>query len=150
MLPRLLVLLACIMLSGMVQADDGPASYLIEFELWLDGEVKGAPRMIVEAGHPASMETTGSGRDWRIEVEVERPAAYENAPGDALWLHVAVHERAEGEWEALADTMLGVPEGEPATFAVVEGEVDEPSPEQSLVFLRATTSRLQPGEMPAH
>jgi len=134
----------------MAQADDEAAHYLISFELWMHGEPVDAPRMIVEAGQPASMEMDGPRGHWRIEAEVERPAANEYAPDDALWLHLAVHERVDGEWEVLADTMLGVPEGQPATFSVVEGEIDEPSPEDSLMFLRATTSRVQSGEMPAH
>ncbi len=146
-----LVVLIFAMLFGVAQAEDRPASFLIDFELWLHGEEQGSPRMIVEAGEPASMERGGDAdRHWRIEVEVERPAAYEQAPGNALWLQLAVYEQVDGDWELLADTMLGVPEGQPATLTVVDGEVDEPSPESSLVFLRATTSRLQPGEMPAN
>jgi hypothetical protein len=146
---RLLAIAACVLSLGTAQADDGDR-FLIDFELWLYGETQGEPRMIVVAGQPASMEVGGAAHHWRIEVEVERPAAHEYAPGDALWLHLAVHEQVEGEWEVLADTMLGVPEGQPATLSVVEGEVDEPSPENSLVFLRATTSRLTPGEMSVH
>ncbi len=145
---RLFALLACVLLLGTAQADEGNR-FLIEFELWLHGEKQGEPSMIVEAGQPGSMEVGGAEHRWRIEVEVERLAAHEYAPGDALWLHLAVHEQIDGKWEELADTMLGVPEGQPATLSVLDGQVDEPSPERSIVFLRATTSRLQSGDLPS-
>lgn len=142
--------MAGVLLLGAVQADDDPARFLIEMELWLHGEQAGTPSMIVVAGQPASIQVGGDVRTWRIEAEVEIPAVHEYAPGDALWLHLAVHEQVEGEWEVLADTMLGVPEGRSATLSVVEGEVEEALPDNSLVFLRATTSRLASGEMPGN
>lgn len=150
MAPRLLATLGCVMLFGMAQAADGESRFLIDMELWLYGEEQGTPSVFVTGGEPASIEQGGGSRDWRIEVEVEKPAAYEQAPGNALWLQLAVYEQVDGEWEMLADTMLGVPEGQPATLSVVEGEVEEASPDNSIVFLRATTSRLQPGEMPGN
>jgi hypothetical protein len=144
---RLLAILTCVMLSGMAVADETPR-FLVDMELWLHGEEQGSPRMAVMAGETGSMERGGSEHHWRIEVEVEPPAARDQAPEDALWLHLAVYERVDGEWELLADTLLGVPEGQPATLSVVEGEVEEAGPENSLVYLVATTTRLQPGELP--
>ena len=149
---RMIILLAFGLLAGTIQADDRAAHYQIDFELWLHGESHGSPRMIVEAGTPASMEQGDGDRHWRIEVEVERPAADEYAPEDALWLHLAVYERIEGDWELLADTILGVPEGQASTLTVVEGEgeVEEVTPDNSLVYLRAMTSRVQAGDIPDH
>ncbi|QOC21359.1 hypothetical protein IC757_09855 [Wenzhouxiangella sp. AB-CW3] len=142
-------LLLCLLWLGAAQASDEGARFLVEFELWLHGEVQGEPSMIVEAGQPAMVEVGGSDSGWRIEVEVERPAAYESAPDHAVWLHLAVHEQIDGEWEVLADTMLGVPEGQSGLLMVAEEGAAEPIPETSTVFLRATTSRLQSGDMPS-
>ena len=144
---RLAAMLLIAATSGIVNG--GETHFLIEMELWLHGEQHGAPSVIVEAATPASIEQSNDQTGWRIEIEVEKPAAHEQAPGDALWLHVGVHEKIDGEWDLLADTILGVPEGQSATMSVVEGEVSDPSPENSVVYLRATTSRLQPGEIPA-
>ncbi len=146
MLARLLTIVACLVLAGATQAGDDEAGFLIEFELWINGEAQGEPRLVVMPGQPAMVDVAGGA--WRIEAEVERARAHEYAPGGSLWLHLAVHEQVEGEWEELADTMLGVPEGETATLTVVEGDVDDPAPDNSIVYLRATTSRLQPGDMP--
>lgn len=139
---RWLIIGLTVLVTGAVQADE--PRYLIEMELWLHGEQAGTPTMIVEAGEPANIEVGGDDHAWRIEVEVERPAASEAAPEGAIWLHVAVQEKSEGEWDHLADSILGVPEGELATLSVVEGEVAEPGPANSLVYLTARTSRLRP------
>ncbi len=144
---RMAVLLLIAATSGIAKGSE--PHFLIEMELWLHGEQHGVPIMVVEADNPASVEQSNGDTGWRVDIEVEKPAAYEQAPGDALWLHVGVHEKIDGEWDLLADSILGVPEGQPATMTVVEGEVSDPSPENSIVYLRATTSRLQPGEVPA-
>ena len=144
---RLAALLLIVAASGSAKGEE--TRFLIEMELWLHGEQHGEPIMIVEAGSPASIEQSNDHTGWRIEIEVEKPAPHERAPGGALWLHVGVHERVDGEWDLLADSILGVPEGQPATLSLVEGEVSEPSPENSIVFLQATTSRLRPGETPS-
>lgn len=124
--------------------------FLVEMELWLNGEKHGTPMVIVPAGEEASVSQVSKDGEtgWRIELEVEEPAAYEQAPGNALWLHFGIQEKIEGEWEHLADTMMGVPEGRTATMSVVEGEVGEATPDNSIVYLTAKTSRLRPGEKP--
>ena len=144
---RLAVLLLIAVASSIAKGEE--PRFLIEMALWLHGEQHGAPRMIVQADSPASIEQSNHQTGWRIDVEVEKPGAHEQAPGDALWLHIGVHEKIDGEWDLLADSILGVPEGQPATLSVVDGDVSDPSPQTSIVYLRATTSRVQPGEMPA-
>ena len=139
----LTIALLALALSGAVSAEQ----YLVEAELWLDGELQGTPSMIVAAGSPASISRGDLEQDaiWRLEIEVEPAASHILSPGDALWIHVGLHQKIDGEWEHLADSMLGVPEGQTATFSVVDGDV-ESSPENAAVYLRIKTSRLRLAE----
>ena len=117
--------------------------YLVEAELWLDGEPAGTPVLMVNAGEPASIER-GTGDDqsgWRMTIEVEPADADPLAPSGSLWLQVELQRQAEGVWEAIADSMLGVPEGEVATLSVVDGDA-EPQPETAAAYLRLKTSKV--------
>lgn len=135
------------LLAGNVLAEE---RFLIEVELWLQGEKHGEPIMVVTAGEEASISRTDEAGEegWRLTVEVERPGRQEGAPFGALWLHVGVHQLLDGTWEHLADSILGVPEGQAATLSVVEGEVERPGPENSIVFLTARTSRVLQSDIP--
>ena len=140
---RTLVLMAALVFSAASQA----GQYLIEAELWLDGIKQGTPSLIVQAGEPASiarMDTEGEDL-WRLEVEVELAESHILNPGDALWLHVGLHQQIDGEWEHITDTILGVPEGQVATLSVVDGDA-EASPETAAVYLRIKTSKMRPAE----
>ncbi|MFU8830856.1 MAG: hypothetical protein ACNA7J_01755 [Wenzhouxiangella sp.] len=119
--------------------------FLVEAELWIDGEQRGTPTLIIEAGEPANMEVGDETSAWRLEVEVERPAGIDMAPAGSLWLHIGVHQQSDGEWEHLADSILGVPEGETATLSVVDGDAPA-TPETAAVYLRIKTSRMRPAE----
>jgi hypothetical protein len=93
------------------------------------------------ANSPASIEISGEEEQgWRLEVEVE-PVNDAYAPTDTLWIHVGVHQQIDGEWERLADSILGVPEGETATFSVVDDDAAA-TPETAAVYLRIRTRRV--------
>ena len=113
--------------------------FVVEGELWIDGVERGTPKLFVEASRPASIEVSDGTDSWRLEVEVE-PVEDALAPVDTLWVHVAVHLQTEGEWERLADSMLGVPEGETATFSIVDDDALATA-ETAAVFLRLRTRR---------
>ncbi len=119
--------------------------FLVEAELWIDGEQRGTPTLIIDAGESASMEVDDGTAAWRLEVEVERPAGIDMAPAGSLWLHIGVHQQSEGEWQHLADSILGVPEGETATLSVVDGDAPA-TPELAAVYLRVKTSRMRRAE----
>jgi hypothetical protein len=140
---RMSFALLALALSGAVAAEQ----YLVEIELWLDGEQQGTPALVVEAGSMASISRGDVESDevWRLEIEVEPADSHILSPGDALWVHVGVHQKIDGEWEHLADSILGVPEGQTATFSVVDGEA-ESTPETAAVYLRIKTSRMRPAE----
>lgn len=137
----LTLVLAFVAGSAMAAGD----RYMIDLALWINGEKVGEPMVIVEAGKPASIlkqdEEDASG--YRVELEVEHPGPEEGAPGGAIWLHVGVSELADGSWENLADSMIGVVEGETGTISVVEGEVAQPEPGNSIVYLTANPLRLE-------
>lgn len=120
--------------------------FLVEAELWLNGEPAGTPVLVVEAGEPASISRNeADGQDgWRLTFDVEPVAADPLAPSGSLWLQVDVQQQTEGTWQAVVDSILGVPEGETATFSVVDG-ADEPHPDTAAVYLRVKTSRLVEG-----
>lgn len=123
--------------------------FLVEAELWLDGERHDVPVMIVTAEEAASVSplADSSMLQWRLDVEVERAAEHMMAPDNALWVHVGIHHKIDGEWEHLTDSILGVPEGETAILSVVDGDA-EASPETSAVYLRIKTSRLRQADNP--
>jgi hypothetical protein len=124
-----------------VQPAFADQAFLVEAELWLDGVQRGTPSLQLMANSPASIEIGGDDEQgWRLEVEVE-PVNDAFAPADTLWVHVAVHQQADGEWARLADSMLGVPEGETATFSIVDDDAAA-TPESAAVYLRIRTSRV--------
>ncbi len=141
MIGRLLLamlLTGCI--ASVVLAEE---QFLVEFELWLDGELVGTPVLIVEAGEFASLEKMGEPH-YRIEVLVE-PSANSIMPLDMAWLHVTVEQLGSDGWEALVDSMMGAREGEPTVLAVTEDD-RLATPEAASLYLQARTSRLKPGE----
>lgn len=143
LLTRSLLLLAALVFS----AADAAEQYLVEAELWFDGTSQGTPTLVVQPGSPAAIaRMDADGQDlWRLDVEVELAESHMFSPGDALWVHVGIHQQIDGEWEHITDTILGVPEGEFATLSVVDGDA-EASPETAAVYLRIKTSRMRPAE----
>ena len=108
------------MTAGSAVAEE-PSRFLVEAELWIGGEQMGTPSLTVTANSPGSVEVGNADSGWRLEVLVE-PVTDAYAPADTLWMHVDVHQKIGGQWEVVADSLLGVPEGENATFSVVEGK----------------------------
>jgi hypothetical protein len=141
---QLIVAVVALSFSALALAEQ----FLVEAELWIDGVQRGAPTLIVEADQLARVEVDDDQSVWRLEVKVERPGAMDFAPEGALWLQVEIHQDSGDKWEHLANTMLGVPEGETATLSVVDG--DAPStPETANVYLRIKTSRLRQADLQA-
>lgn len=123
------------------------AEYLVEAELWLDGQSAGTPVLMVNADEAAMIErgTGGDDAGWRLTIKVEPADADPLAPSGSLWLTVELQQQVDGAWELLADSILGVPEGETATLSVVDGD-QEATPETAAVYLQLKTSRLVEGK----
>jgi len=143
---RLLAMLFVLPAAGSALGVDG-SQYMVEMELWIDGEQRGTPIVVTPAEEPATVEIgdPGGGDRWKIELVLEPPAASEGAPGGAIWLNLSVYERRDGEWELLADSLLGVPEGRSATMTVIDAGDGPATRENSLVHLTAQASLLRPG-----
>ncbi len=122
-------------------------SFLIDPELWLAGESHPVPVVVAAAGEPvrigASEDQSSDLPDgWIIEVELERREGT-LIPGDTHWLFVEVSRRDEqGDPEPVADAILGVPEGKPASLSVGSDPDTPATPETSQLYLRLRVSRL--------
>lgn len=147
-LRKTLLLLAPLVLAGGTSAADAER-YMLEMEVWFEGEYRDAPVLVVESGEPASIDVEGvEGRSgWKIEVQVNPPGPGEGAPDGAIWMDFSIHQQEDGQWEHLADSMLGVHEGRTGTLSVANDE-GQASPESSLVYVEVLASRLRPGDQP--
>jgi hypothetical protein len=144
----------CTLLAGGCLAATGlsaqaPEQFLIDSELWLDGERHELPALVISENDPGFLlETDEEGRveegGWRLEVSAD-PLDDPLALSEAIWLNVRLSLYEAGEWEPVLDSMLGVPEGEYSTLSV-SGPDAIPSPETSEVYLRLLASRLRPGD----
>jgi len=124
----------------------GSQQYLIESELWMNGQVQDVPVMVIGENEPGFLfKTDENGQaeegGWRLEITANSNDDPLNL-SDALWLDVGLSLFEAGRWRAVLDSMLGVPEGEFASLSVA-AEDEQASPEQAEVFLRLRTSRLQ-------
>ncbi len=117
------------------------SEHRVELDLWLDGVHQGEHQLDLKAGEPGELvhEPHGADSGWRLVFEIESPDPAEGAPSNALWVHVEIHHKQDGQWDMLADSLLGVVEGRPATLSVVEGPADDRGPDGSLVFLTLRT-----------
>lgn len=137
--------------AGSLGAAEEADQYVVDMTLWIDGEQRGTPMVVVEPDSPASVEVSdASGHGgWKIELLVEPPTVSEGAPVGSTWLNLTVYERRDGEWEPLADSLLGLREGRTGTMSVVAADVEQgdrpATPENSLVHLSAQVSRLRAG-----
>lgn len=131
--------------AGLSAASD--QQFLVESSLWLDGQPQQVPAMVVRSQEPGFLMPTESDDgivdgSWRLQVEVE-PADDPLALTDSLWIYVTVDQFADGDWENLADSILGVPEGEVSTLSV-SGDDGRHDPATAHVYLEIRTSRLRP------
>lgn len=143
---RPLLCLALLALAGSTPASEA-VRYMLEMELWIEGEHRDSPLLVVESGEPASITVDDAeGRSgWKIEVEVNPPGPAEGAPDGAIWIDFAIHQLEDGQWEHLADSMLGIHEGRTGKLSVADGSV-QATAANSRVFLEVRASRLRPGE----
>jgi len=121
--------------------------FLVETTLWLEGQARQVPAMVVKAREPAFLmpaaeDGSVSDGNWRLQVEVD-PVDDPLIPTDSLWVNITIDRFENGTWENLTDSMLGVPEGEIATLSVVDGD-NAPDPTTAQVYLEIRTSRLRP------
>jgi len=143
-LRALLMAGACLAATGLFAQD--AEQFLIESELWLNGERQQVPVMVVGENEPGFLlNTNDQGRveegGWRLEFTANLADDPLNL-SDALWVNVLLSVFESDSWNPVLDSMLGVPEGEFSSLSVgTEGE--ESSPENAEIFLRLRTSRMR-------
>lgn len=137
-----LILLALVLLGLASQGVAEEQLFDVEAELWIEGVQRGTPSLRLAAYTEARLETGHADERWRLEIGVE-PVDDLYAPVDTLWVHVAVYQLLDDQWDHLLDSILGVPAGEVATFSVVDGDALA-TPETAAVYLRIRTTRAQP------
>ncbi|MDX1626063.1 MAG: hypothetical protein R3323_06080 [Wenzhouxiangellaceae bacterium] len=123
-----------VLFAGLASAEP-PRRYEVSASVWIDGELRGRPSLVVEPGVEGTIEVGRPGGGWRLRVLVEPPAEVEGAAEGALWLTLGLEERVDGEWEFLTDSMLGIPPGRRGSVSVVEEGVQTASPENARLYV---------------
>lgn len=130
--------LPALLVAASVSADE----FEIETRVWIDGELRGSPMVVVEDGKEGTVEVAQGDSGWRMSLMVEPPMAHEQASRDAIWIRVGLSERIEGEWVFLTDTMVGARFGQPARISVVDNAEDgTPVPEEQARVLVELSAR---------
>lgn len=127
------VLLSLIVLTAALPAVAN--DFMVEAQVWIDGELSGTPRLLVQPDVPASIEVEYGDVAWRMSVVVESPEAREGAASDAIWVKVGISERVGDEWIFLTDSMLGVRKGATGSFSVVEPDVEIATRDNARLFV---------------
>ncbi|MEM1082371.1 MAG: hypothetical protein AAGH65_12420 [Pseudomonadota bacterium] len=116
--------------------------YLVQTRVFMYGELRGEPSLLVEAGKDARIENRSGGRAWALNVMVKAADAAEQAMDGAIWLELGVEEEVDGRWEFLADTMLGLPPGQTGTISVVDQANESEGPEHAQLLIEVTVDAV--------
>lgn len=115
-------------------------TYLVEARVWIDGELRGEPSVLVESGTEATIEMNQAETGWRMNVLVEPPMAHEGAASDAIWIRVGISEQVDGDWVFLTDSILGVRNRQPGVFSVVGPDVETAAPDNARLYVELTAA----------
>lgn len=124
------------MMATAVQAA-GSEPHQISVELWVEGHLLDVPVVEVARHRPTELVVSGGrtvGRSWKLAVATDSASA----SAGVVWLAISIFEQDDaGQWALLADSLLGLSAGRPATMSVIGEGQDEPTPANSLVYLTA-------------
>lgn len=119
------------------------ADYQVQARVWINGELRGTPEVVVERGSEATIEMDQGRTAWRMNILVESPGSEEGATDDAIWIKVGISERVDGEWAFLTDSMLGVPAGKTGTFSVVDHGVETATPDNARLYVEISATPVE-------
>ena len=136
------MLAGCSLMLASLAGFAGEREYRISSELWIDGELRGSPSLIMQAGVQGSIETAGEESGWRLVFDIEEPEPHERAAEGALWVYIEIHEKQDGEWDHLTDSMLGIPPGRTGTLSIVDQGQDEPTRETARLYMTVQVEPL--------
>lgn len=131
------LLAACLLIASAAASAE---SYLVEAKVWIDGDLRGEPSVLVESGTEATIEMDQAGSGWRMNVLVEPPTVSEGAASDAVWLRIDISEQVDGEWEFLTDSMLGLRAGQTGSFSVVGTDTETATPENARLYVELSAA----------
>lgn len=131
------LLLLAVGVSALAETEVGP-QYSVKTKVWMDGELRGTPELVVQAESDAMIENRSGDDAWRMHVLIEAPDESENAMDGAIWIKLGIEQEADGEWEFLTDTMLGLPPGQTGSISVVDEGVEIATPENANLFVEVT------------
>lgn len=131
------LLLLAVGACALAETEVGP-QYSVKTKVWMDGELRGTPELVVQAESDAMIENRSGDDAWRMHVLIEAPDESENAMDGAIWIKLGIEQEADGEWEFLTDTMLGLPPGQTGSISVVDEGVEIATPENANLFVEVT------------
>jgi hypothetical protein len=136
---RFAVLLALLLPLSVTAAQ----RYEISARVWIDGELRGTPTLMVEPEKTANIEVSGHSVDWRMSVLVEAPGPSEAADPGGIWMAVGLDRKVDGSWEHLTETLIGTPLGEPGRISVTgSGAAADAAPEQAQLHVEFIAREL--------
>jgi hypothetical protein len=110
--------------------------YEVSARVWIDGEQRGTPVLVVEQGKQARIEVAGDDDGWRMSVLVEAPQAHEGADPGGVWMSVGLDRKGPDGWQHLTDTLIGTPLGKPGRISVVAPDApDDAGPEHADLYV---------------
>src|SRR6056297_1426894 len=114
----------------------GAERYEISARVWIDGELRGTPVLIVEPDKTASIRVGNGHSAWRMSVLVEAPDPSEAADPGGIWMVVGLDRKTGDGWEHLTETLIGTPLGETGRISVVAPDAPaDASPEQAQLYV---------------
>jgi hypothetical protein len=134
-----------LLLAALLPAAAGAAErYRVEATVWIDGQQRGTPVIVVEEGRQARIEVADNNDGWRMSVLVETPRAEEQADPGGVWLTVGLDRNGPDGWEHLTDTLIGTPLGKPGRISVVAPDAPaDAGPEQAELYVELIARRAE-------
>jgi len=108
------------------------SSYRVEAELSLAGQPHTIAPLLIEAHRQTPL---WADDEWRLFVTVT-PLDDPFAPASAVWMAVRLEAWLEGEWQAISESVLGVPPGEWAAMTVGDGPAEDGVDQPDVINLR--------------
>lgn len=138
-----------VLLAALVPiATSAAERYEVSARVWIDGEQRGTPVIVVEEGKQARIEVAGEDDGWRMRVLVEAPQAHEGADPGGVWMSVGLDRKGPDGWQHLTDTLIGTPLGKPGRISVVAPDApDDAGPEGAELYVELVARSV--GESPA-
>ncbi|PKL95113.1 MAG: hypothetical protein CVV18_06715 [Gammaproteobacteria bacterium HGW-Gammaproteobacteria-8] len=140
---RVLCIACLILIAATAVAEEPQQRFRIESAVWCSGELRGQPRLDLAIGETGKFEIDAVDSRWRLQVEIEPPAATEGAQPDSIWLKVGIEEQVDGEWEFLTDTMIGQPLGQSGRITVSGTDDDQSQPGTAPLYVEMIATRIE-------